>query len=1317
MPLNQPLRVHAYDDLLVLYWRCGTKIGGQINVFLDNTPVARPILGMEFAEQPDYILAAYQQGLKGQKSFSIRIADAEGKTLAEADCDKPRPLPKGLVASWSPETRARLEKVLMIQAPRTFPNLGKATRRKIAATLATAEATAIQGGEGFLYVRVPWLIPASVGLLNVALQAIPPLQAEGFPEHVDALLEGGYLHFVSKRALAQAARGRIWSIEAGEARCLPFMLPEPVQPSVGRDAEGFLGAVAAGYEGNAAILKGFVASILGLTRLNAESRPSAERLQGKVEGIRSGRVVGWAFDSRRPHDPVTLGVSMDGQAVARVEACLPRPDAELRSYGNCGFVWQPDGRLLNGEPRQFRFRCLDSGEELDGSPVDVGGGHWDGHFHLDDAGRLVGWVRERSAFPQPPRISILIDGVLHAEVAANRPGSSQDDGRYGFRKELPDKVFDTKAHWVEVELSDSMGLRQRFSNGISLQATYRGHIETTGIERVAGWIINTLAPNRPVPLELWINGARIALVKADQVRSDIAEQQPGARCGFEFKILPNAWEAASLCLDLRLAGTDVQVFGPSILYTPYDTALRALMSLAEVLNDDERWKSLSGGLACNVDVTTWVRSQIISNVLAELRKSKRIPNKIDLHLASLVKLPQRASRDGTIDVIVPVYLGREESLRCISSVLESQGRVPMELVVINDASPDLELSAELRRLAVSLRFTLLENKDNLGFVGAVNRGMRLHPGRDVVLLNSDTAVAAGWLDRLRAAAYRAGNIGTATPLSNNATICSFPGFCRENRIPAELTVERLDELFAQSNRGQVVDIPTAVGFCMYIKRDVLEEVGYFDEAQWGKGYGEENDFCMRAAAYGWRHVAACDVFVEHEGGVSFAEGKSEQIQRNLAKLNSLYPDYAGAVRRFIVQDPMASARNRVAKALLREYAPRYMLFVIHGLGGGTQKAADYLAARLAREGVAVLELMSVTAERWQVVCHGLPYSIHYHYPTDWGTMEQDMRDLGVWHIHYHQTMHFPKRIWELPEKLGATYDFTAHDYLPICPRINMIDETGYYCGNAQFSPESCTRCIRMNGLEHDLHEKYAEFGNEVDQWRAVYQQVLHRARRIFAPSEDVARRYRAHFQLTNIRVVPHPEPSHEILPMRKGNPHTVAVIGAIGSHKGQDILLRCVRSAEKEGLPLKFAIIGFTGDDKAFEQYGNVTVFGAYRREDLPRLIEISQARVALFLSPWPETYCFALSEAWQYGLYPVALDIGAIGERIRQAKCGRLLPLMANPRRINRTLMKVLESEIEYTSPVVVGKDVHSVLRDYYDLVDAAEDISVSLAATGVDA
>ena len=158
--------------------------------------------------------------------------------------------------------------------------------------------------------------------------------------------------------------------------------------------------------------------------------------------------------------------------------------------------------------------------------------------------------------------------------------------------------------------------------------------------------------------------------------------------------------------------------------------------------------------------------------------------------------------------------------------------------------------------------------------------MTLHPKRDVLLLNSDTEVHGNWLDRLRAAALRFNRNATVTPLSNNAEICSYPYLGENNRQQLEVDDETLDRLASIANDQIELEIPTGVGFCMYVRRTCLDMIGLFDVEKFGHGYGEENDLCRRAVAAGWRNILASDVFVRHYGGISFGESKNERVSRN-----------------------------------------------------------------------------------------------------------------------------------------------------------------------------------------------------------------------------------------------------------------------------------------------------------------------------------------------------------------------------------------------------------------------------------------------------
>ncbi|HRD98354.1 MAG TPA: methyltransferase domain-containing protein, partial [Rubrivivax sp.] len=280
------------------------------------------------------------------------------------------------------------------------------------------------------------------------------------------------------------------------------------------------------------------------------------------------------------------------------------------------------------------------------------------------------------------------------------------------------------------------------------------------------------------------------------------------------------------------------------------------------------------------------------------------------YLALQDRLPQR--REASVEIVLPVYGGLDVLQRCVASVLAAECRTPWHLTLIDDASPQPAVGAWLRELAREHpRISVLTNARNLGFVGTVNLGMRLAGRCDVVLLNSDTEVAGDWLDRLGQAAYGTARAGTVTPFSNNATICSYPRFCEDNLLPAGQSVASLDGLFARANAGRTLAIPTAVGFCMYIRRECLDEVGEFDAGTFGAGYGEENDFCVRASAAGWVHLHALDVFVFHAGAASFSESRHALQASALAAIRRLHPHYEDMVRGFVQRDPARPFREAV----------------------------------------------------------------------------------------------------------------------------------------------------------------------------------------------------------------------------------------------------------------------------------------------------------------------------------------------------------------------------------------------------------------------
>ena len=284
-----------------------------------------------------------------------------------------------------------------------------------------------------------------------------------------------------------------------------------------------------------------------------------------------------------------------------------------------------------------------------------------------------------------------------------------------------------------------------------------------------------------------------------------------------------------------------------------------------------------------------------------------------------------------IDIIVPVYRGLAQTRACLESVLATPATPPFEVVVVDDASPEPAIRDYVAALAREGRVHAVHHPENQGFVRSVNEGMSLHRDRDVVLLNSDTEVANDWLARLAGAASGDARAATVTPFSNNATICSYPYWGWDGGLPGALGLVALDALIAKVNAGIRIDLPTAVGFCMYIPRHALEALGLFDAERYGRGYGEENDFCMRAAKAGWRNLLAADVFIFHEGSVSFSEERHE-LQRTAARtLLDAHPEYTAAVHEFLSADSVAPLRDAMDRARI-EASPAEALAVLSERG-------------------------------------------------------------------------------------------------------------------------------------------------------------------------------------------------------------------------------------------------------------------------------------------------------------------------------------------------------------------------------------------------
>ncbi|MCC7517541.1 MAG: glycosyltransferase [Pseudomonadales bacterium] len=623
-----------------------------------------------------------------------------------------------------------------------------------------------------------------------------------------------------------------------------------------------------------------------------------------------------------------------------------------------------------------------------------------------------------------------------------------------------------------------------------------------------------------------------------------------------------------------------------------------------------------------------------------------------------------------LDVIVPVYDGFEETKRCLDSVLSSRSaNVDFNLLVIEDCSPNPAIKVYLRQLADEGVIELLVNEANKGFVGTVNRGMALHPDRDVLLLNSDTEVANDWLNRMLVHAQADKRIATITPFSNNAEICSFPRYCQPNLLFSGKTVADIDAVFSELPVVQI-DVPTGVGFCMYIRRAALTDVGFFDEKTFGRGYGEENDFCRRAHSLGWRNVTCSNVFVFHDGGVSFSSEKAERVQHAMAVLDKKYPDYHRLVHEHLKRDPERPFRTLAQLKLLQQSKKPKYLFVAHRLGGGVIKHLHELAEHV-DHAVDCLFLRPAEGNYVELGCHYGDYfwSLYFDLDNEYSKLLDVLESLSIERIHLHHVMGISDDVLALLQDLDVPFDVTLHDYYFVNANPTLTDSSGIFAEDPESRDQLCSESYP---LPHRM---------EVKEWRDKFGQILSRASRIFSPSQRCKDVHLEYFPDLVIDVAFHPEweqsspyPCPSVPAITAQDQMKVLVVGAMSREKGADVLERTATYRDSLNR-LQYHLLGYAYKPLAPE----VVTHGAYDDAKLDALIAELQPHLIWFPAQWHETYCYTLSAALRSGLPILATDLGSFPERLEGRPLSFIKHWRTTPIEWNDTLLQIRDALISH--------------------------------------
>ncbi|WP_397544088.1 glycosyltransferase [Roseovarius salis] len=620
--------------------------------------------------------------------------------------------------------------------------------------------------------------------------------------------------------------------------------------------------------------------------------------------------------------------------------------------------------------------------------------------------------------------------------------------------------------------------------------------------------------------------------------------------------------------------------------------------------------------------------------------------------------PAQPPACGTVTVVLPVFNAFELLCENLDRLI-AHTDLPWRLILIEDSSTDTRVRPWLRDWAGRAQaemlagVELIENEANLGFIGSVNRGLARarELGGPVVLLNSDALVPRGWASRLMAPLVADDTVATVTPMSNDAEIFGAPVICTPVPL-AEGQLERMDRRAASlSARAAPVTAPTGVGFCMAMSPAYLDRVPQFDTA-FGRGYGEEVDWCRKTAALGGRHLAATNLFVEHRGGESFgSDSKRDLVIENNRIISGRYPDYDGLVQQFIMNDPLVTERLALAVAYLDSLpdASEVPVFIAHAMGGGAENYLQDRIARMAPRAALILRFGGSHRCRIEAVT---PAGVTQAATDDLDVVKTLVADLDRRRVVYSCAVGDPDAA-ALPGFMAAIarerpLDILFHDYLPISPSYTLLGSDMVFRGVPDPATDDPAHMLRRpDGTRLSLQE-----------WQTTWHGLLEEADRLIVFSDDSKRQVAAAYPdlAGQIVVEPHqPTPGVATVTPPRGDRKVIGVLGNIGPQKGIGVL-RALSHRIADEPDLSMVVVGRVDPRTPLHQ--GATVHGPYTPSDIPALVERYGITCWLIPSIWPETFSFTTRECLATGLPVITFDLGAQGDAASRAENGIVVPL-----------------------------------------------------------
>ena len=622
----------------------------------------------------------------------------------------------------------------------------------------------------------------------------------------------------------------------------------------------------------------------------------------------------------------------------------------------------------------------------------------------------------------------------------------------------------------------------------------------------------------------------------------------------------------------------------------------------------------------------------------------------------------------TIDIIIPVFNELVLLPPLCKSIVDNT-LSPYRLFIIDDCSTEKDVYPFLNKFKLDhpqLTIEIIQNKKHIGFINSVNQVVQ-YTKNNFVILNCVHELPTGWLERLMHPILENKSIASTTPFTADDLIHRYFDLLDIKDNDINFSVNKLDRFFQNLIPiNEIHNIYTGFGFCMGVNKLIFDEIGLFDNNSSRAEYGDEAEWCIKAAKKGYRNIFVPNLFVYHHKNRTLFDDIKQQPNSGLTTIQL---QNEAVQNKFLNGYPLREISQFLILYMLStdQCKCKRILFIDHDLGGG---ANVYRINYIKKELYAGNQIFLFTFNYHRKIFELRFLQNNLTLSFESNNLEQIKNVLtkyvGIDNIVLSETVSFPNIsalldiILSLQESHSATLSTLIHDFFCICPCYTLLDNTTTFCGPPD-SVSTCLACLPQNNQDFRIFYKKPD----IIFWRRKWNYVLNRSNEIICfsnSSKDILLKAYPNIEHDKILVIPHsPEHLSSCLLQQENVKNyttetstlTIGILGSIQIPKGASIIAKMLTIIEEENRNVQIIIIG---DISPTLHSKHLKITGKYTHDRLQHIISNNNIDIFLIPAIWPETFSYTTEEIMQMGFPLAVFNLGAPAERAARYAKGFIL-------------------------------------------------------------